>query len=786
MYHKMINVSRNTQQNCCFFHFRYNAIIVRIKQMPMQFERFGRSPEMGSMSEREQPVAETKEEKEEQDLEEVTQLYARKLREGRIGNLIKVMLSDPTTRERFLDIHKDKMVNFEEETFGDSPEKVSSVVVSMMRDRELREVFIKMIDEENAEKTHLLHDAIKASNVKFERSAKSLDEEDIAALVYDEVNIGAGVHGAIYANAMAQENLDVKTLTVDRFPHTAGQFRNKKFVDINSPNVPHERTTPQPMLGKGNLNSMGRRAPVQMPYIESERFPTGNVFGELAEANMFLSNSEVMVKTTFDHVVKPQDDPKSKTWPARYKVVFADGTYVFANRINKISGLGEPNLPSGFDEESKKVFASGSKRVGDEPPTLDSYEGLVDYIDDPTVKFPRRKFAGKTIVFGGSGDSTMTAIEFFLGFADKLASKDDVMNAGLPKKIVIISSKGISREKYMSWQKNARYLQITLEMPDPDLGEDYKPRKLEGVEGYIDQVRLAKGVDEKYRFLVSSVNPQTGQKELKEVFGDFGYLATGYIDRQGEAFGFEQGTNPFADPEYAEPIVGQTDDLPYQMTIGVKLKDEEIYSLGPGSLGRVVEESERQLTGNTKTPLSPTTGTRVSVGTWGPRTELMAKRNAQMTTEKPLPRYDFHEPDISLEINPDERSEVYTVNIDSSTIERPGLTTEIEMKASVADILDQYVFPGVKCERLRITFKRESPSTRGNAGEFAISITFAPDLDDKNEPQIVDRLLEEAVCSRAVSMIGRGRWNALEIDVPIKRNGKAKVPEITISKKIIK
>lgn len=750
----------------------------------MQFERFGMSPEMGGGVDHERVAPEQKEEKEHA---EVKMLYVRKLREGRIGNLIKVLLSDPTTRERFMDIHQDKMVNFEEETFGDSPEKISSVIVSMMRDRELREVLLKMIDEDNADKTEKLSDAIKAANEKFDRSPKSIEEEDVAALVYDEVNIGAGVQGAIYANAMTHENSEVKTLTVDRFPHTAGQFRNKKFVDINSPNMPHERTTPQPMLGKGNLNSMGRHAPVQMSYIESERFPTGNVFGELAQANMFLSNSEVMVNTTFDHVVKPQDDPKSKTWPARYKVVFADGSYVFANRINKISGLGEPKLPDSFDEESRKVFASGSKRVGDEPPTLDSYEGLADYIDDPTVQFPRRKFAGKTIVFGGAGDSTMTAVEFFLGFADKLATKDDVMNAGLPEKIVIVSSKGISKEKYMEWQKNARYLQIALEMPDPDLGEEYRPKKLEGVEGYIDQVRLAKGVDEKYRFLVSSQNPQTGQKELKEVFGDFGFLATGYVDRQGEAFGFEKGSNPFADPEFAEPVVGKADDLPYQMTIGAKLKGEEIYSLGPGSLGRVVEESERQLTGSTKTPLAPTTGTRVSVGTWGPRTELMAKRHAQITTEHPLPRFDFDEPEISLDVNPDERSEAYSVNVDSSTIETPSLTTEVEMKASVADILDQYVFPEMKCDRLVITLKRETRSARRiGSEEFDVSISFEPDLDDENEPHIVERLLEEAVCSRAVSLIGRGRWNALIIDVPIKQNGKAKVPEISISKKILK
>lgn len=750
----------------------------------MQFERFGMSPEMGGPPEQEQIAIEKKDE---DDQAEVKMLYVRKLREGRIGNLIKVLLSDPTTRERFMDIHQDKMINFEEETFDDSPEKISSVIVSIMRDRELREVLLKMIDEDYVEKSLKLYGAIEAAIEKFERSPKSLEQEDIAVLVYDEVNIGAGVQGAIYANAMTHENIEVKTLTVDRFPHTAGQFRNKKFVDINSPNMPHERTTPQPMLGKGNLNSMGRRAPVQMSYIESERFPTGNVFGELAQANMFLSNSDVMVSMTFDHVVKPQDDPKSKTWPARYKVVFADGSYVFANRINKISGLGEPKLPDSFDEESRKIFASGSKRVGNEPPTLESYEGLADYIDDPTVQFPRRKFAGKTIVFGGAGDSTMTAVEFFLGFAGKLASKDEVMNAGLPEKIVIVSSKGISKEKYMEWQKNARYLQITLEMPDPDLGEVYRPKKLEGAEGYIEQVRLAKGVDEKYRFLVSSVDPKTRHKELKEVFGDFGFLATGYVDRQGEAFGFEAGSNPFADPEYAEPVVGKADDLPYQMTIGAKLKGEEIYSLGPGSLGRVVEESERQLTGSTKTSLAPTTGTRVSVGTWGPRTELMAKRHAQITTEHPLPRFDYHDPEISLDVNPGERSETYPVRIETPAIETPSLTTEIEMKASVADILDSYVFPEMKCDRLVITLKREGTSVnRTKSGEFEISMSFEPDLDDENELRIVDRLLEEAVCSRAVSLIGRGRWNALIIDVPIKQNGKVKVPEISISKKILK
>lgn len=715
--------------------------------------------------------------------------FLRKLKEGRVGNLLKIILSDPQTRERFFQLHSDKMINIEDpELFHQSPERFSAVFVSLMRDKEMRQVLIDYIQQEQREQTSLHKRLLKEANKDFERNPSALSKESLAAMVYDEINIGGGVHSAIYNQAMTQRNLNVKNLTIESGKEMGGQFRTKDFVQINTSNTPHTEATPQPGLGRGDLNSMGSHAPVQLAYIEPRRFPKGSVFADLTIVNNFLSSTDVLLDSRLEKVVKKEEDTQSDLWPARYKVVLDDGTYVFTNRINKMTGLGESTLPSSFDKESKELFKQVSKEQKEnEPPSLLSYEDYASFIHDPKNRHPYRPFANKTVIFVGSGDSTMTGIEFLLGLAESEAYKDDVTNVGRPKKIIIIGAKAMTAQKFKELQKTARYLQVTIEMPDVNLVEGSEKKKIEPVTGHLDQIRRNNDERGPFRFLVTETNTETGEKEFKEIYGDVGILATGYTDHTGKIFGYKED-QPFADPLTAEAVVGKPHDLNYQMVVGVKLKGEEIYALGPSALGRVSESMEEELIGNQKTAISQTTGTRVSIGTWSPRTEMMAERNADVAPRQVLPRVDFTQ-SLAEKMHRGEEDEktIHSVNVSVDAIEAADLLTQVRIKTSVATILERFDFSDVKCKDLKIFITRDfvdSTDLTGQASlKLSLNIVFAPRLDRVQEDRIVRALIGSEVCKQSLSMIGRGRFKTLEISVPIKENGKIVIPDMEIQKR---
>lgn len=737
---------------------------------------------LGEPVKKTEAIPETKE-KTNPDLE---RFFLKKLKEGRVGNLIKIILTDPQTRERFFQIHEDKMINVEDPAiFHTSPERFSSLFVSLMRDKEMRRVLIDLIQQEQREQTSIHKQALKEANADFEHDPTACKPESIAAMVYDEINLGGGVHSAIYNQAMTQRNLGVKVLTLEAGKEIGGQFRTKDFVQINTSNTPHTSATPQPGLGRGDLNSMGSHAPVQLAYIEPRRFPKGSVFADLATVNNFLSSTDVLLNARLQKVLKKEDDPHSDRWPARYKVLLEDGTFLFANRINKMTGLGEPTLPPSFDAESKALFEEAqNNHAENEPASLMSYEDFASFVHDPKNKHSYRPFAGKTVIFVGSGDSTMTGIEFLLGLSETEAYKDDMTNVGRPKKIIIIGAKTMTAQKFKELQRTARYLQIAIEMPDANPIEGQEKKKIKPVMGHLDQVRKNTNERGAFRFMITAHDSETGEKQFKEIYGDIGILATGYADKTGSIFGYKE-EQPFANPDTAEAIVGKPHDLNYQMVLGSKLKGEEIYALGPSSLGRVTESMEEELIGNQKTAISPTTGTRVSIGTWSPRTEMMAERNAHSASQEALPRIDFSHPSVEnvVPAQPNETTP-HTVNVSLDSIESADLFTQIRIKTSVATILERFNFSEIKCKDLKISISRESlDSTDSTTSNGVLSLTFEPHLSREQEDRIVRALIGSEVCKQSLSMIGRGRWKTLEVLVPIKKSGKISTPDIEIQKK---
>lgn len=244
-----------------------------------------------------EPVSQEPERTAEVEATDLRHLYAKKLREGNVGAFIKTMFSDPGLRAQFDEIHADRRNILSGIDSEMTAEKISSVVVSIMRHEKLRELFLASVSHDFFDRTRELKEAITDSMERME-SGEALDEKMQSALVFDEVVIGGGIQGSIYNSRRTSANPHIKSLTIEAGGAISGNFSNKGMVRINT-EVTRHQTNEMPHFSEqtGNLNFFGKNAPVQLSYIEVERYPSANNFADVATANQFLSTSDILMQT---------------------------------------------------------------------------------------------------------------------------------------------------------------------------------------------------------------------------------------------------------------------------------------------------------------------------------------------------------------------------------------------------------------------------------------------------------------------------------------------------------
>lgn len=713
---------------------------------------------------------------------ELIKHYAKRLYTGRVGNLVKVLFTEPATRQRFFELHQDRetIVN-DADNLPHSAEKLSAVLATLMRDKQIRAGLIEAMNEQFAEDTEALKTELKFAMRAFEdNGAEGLEDREMGALVWDELNIGAGIHASIYASAMTIHNPSTKSLTVEATPYVSSQFRTKRMVSINSANTPHERITPSHGLRTGNLNYMGKDAPVQLPFIESRRYPTGDVFADIATANMYMSGSNMMMETRVERVIKEGDPEWSSDWPAANKVIMNDGSYVFARRVNVMTGLGEAQMPASFDEESiKTVRESIENREEGEPSGIMTYESFAAFVAADNNNHPLRPFVGKKVSMVGRGDSSATSIEFLLGLSDDTAYKDDVKNVGSVDEIQWIGQKVQTAEHYMSTLKNPRYGQIGTEMPNPADMAGAEKKKIRPIGARIEQIRPNNDERGKYRVVLKVEDPVTGGVTFQEEYTDFVVLATGYKSKAGEILGFED--DPFKNPEEAEAVRGEFEDIDAKMPVAVKVKEHEIYGLGPATLGAVMQNAEAAMTGLIPTSIAQMKATAVSIGTFGPRTEKLAEIMAErQQDEEALPSAELKAEVETFEpvFDESQRGVAFTLTEKLDSLPRADLLTEAQTKAALAQALE--VLVPDKATKFRIKFKRDGirvPGASEGVSKFSVGVEFDPPLKKEQSELILQRMGREDVCKRILSLIGKGRTNTLSVDVDFGNNGRGVLPQ---------
>ncbi|MBI4276697.1 hypothetical protein HY629_02560 [Candidatus Uhrbacteria bacterium] len=695
--------------------------------------------------------------------------YVRRLKEGRVGVLIRTLLSSPETAGRFTKIHKDKDVFLSSEVERSS-EKVSSVLVSIMRDPQLRGFLVDAMLHDFEDHSDTLLREIAEQRKRVETSGV-YDEQAEAALVYDEVIVGGGVHASVYNIRRTRSNPSIKSLTIEASDAISSNFRTKGFVRINSANSPHEPGTPNHLLKKGNLNFFGKHAPIQLPFIEQERFPSASSIADVATANQFLSNSDILMRTRVARVVKSGDDPTSteEQWPARYKIFFEDGQYVFSHRVIMATGLGECRLPPDFDDQTIKIvekyIESQDARV---PPAIMTYDQFAEFTTKSDTPF--RTFAHKKIDVCGAGDSAATTIEFLLRMSKKEAYHQDVAQVGDIQRIHWVGQKGMTSDEYYEALRNDRYAGIAVEMPAPDrkTRKGEREKKILPVPGHLVQIRESDQREQgRFRVLYRMQDGST-----KEGYTDFVVLATGYTDRLSAILGFKE--NPFEDKKVAEVVKGNFPDIQVRMPIAVKLKGEEIYGMGPAAIGDVLVESELEAAGLLRIERPANPRVIVTIATFGPRTEKLAEHFSEKTPEKRLGRFiPVVEQTEILPSNQEKSTKYPLAYSDSQPL--ADVFTEVQLRTALGEVF-QWMICGDKNtpHDIHVVFCREKDGT--------LHVSFSPNIDSGAAKTVVEALERHGVSNYVFQIIGRGRWCRIDATIPFTKNGRVRVPDINVQK----
>ncbi len=704
---------------------------------------------------------------------EVITHYASKLRDGQMGALIKVLFSDPATRERILSLHADKDIfNTPDIDYSKSPQKISDLLVTLMRDKELRPLVVHAINQSLNTESEAHKADIAESDKNFLKKGEATGE-DLRHLAYDEGIIGAGVNAAIYNSARTRANPDIKSMGFERSDDVTQNFRTKPFIYINSPTSKHSPVTPSYQLGTGDQNTFGKEAPVQLSYLETARFPQGPTLADVAIGNEFLSKTSHLMETQVKRILRPADKPKSdKTnWPAKYKVLLQDGTFVFLDRVIIGSGPGEMEYPKEFDPDTLNIceqYRSGIENLdNDTPCPVMNYDELGIFMKNS--QHPFRPFANKTIDIVGVGHSGLTAEEFFARLSPPEAYKDDVAQVGDIAKIHAVGLKSKTDQEYAKDLKFHRYGMLGVEMPPAEEIKGMRERKIEPINGKLVKIKESEH-PEKGRF---SALYQMSDGSILERYTDFIVLSNGYKNKIGEFLG--EKDNPFDDHDKAEVVKGMFPDINAILPIAVKIKDEDIYAIGPASISQVLVDAELQTSAATSGATSKRNYSP-AIANFGARTEKLAEILAEDQGPSHFPEDPFREEKIELVFAKggaqanivEPLTPAYS---DRDTIKLP----EIKMKYAFAVALRNFRVPKFETSsRLAIHFEKKKKTDQ------TFEIYFDPPLDAASQEAMRQSFAAEGILTLVSRTIGRGRWNSLSANITFSSGGNVDMRAIQI------
>lgn len=258
---------------------------------------------------------------------------------------------------------------------------------------------------------------------------------EAGGLSADVVIVGAGVHAAVAAATLRQQNPGISVLIVDQGDRVGGQFRsygNRPTFYLNSRgHRVDERGQSALPGGEDNLNPFGDDAVMQLPYITRETYPDNTEMGDVAAVNTFFSAPTLL---------------QSKVLGVSDNGLMRDGVYRESVRVR------DTQTGRDFTVRAQAVMlltGAGERNVEQLQPTgLWTAEQLLRHFGDDKNPHPMDQFKGKRVAIIGGGDSGKIVAELLLRFGPREAYGRSTAQLGGPEEAVWYGTDFVTQEEY--------------------------------------------------------------------------------------------------------------------------------------------------------------------------------------------------------------------------------------------------------------------------------------------------------------------------------------------------
>lgn len=229
---------------------------------------------------------------------------------------------------------------------------------------------------------------------------------------FDDVIVGAGVHGSVVARNLAVLDDKRRVLVIDKEEHPAKHFRTYAFR-LNSPSNTDD-------TNEFTYSSVSLKDHMAESEDGLGKFPKARQLWNHIIFNHFGSNALYSFNTEIKSIQK-QDN----VYIVELNEGFKLNRRIIVSNIIYTTGIGKPIVPPTLDqvwlEKERQLALNFIKDVSQPFPKILMYDELLEGAE----KFAEKKRSlfeelnGKEIAVIGAGDSGKIAIEFLTGFAPK-------------------------------------------------------------------------------------------------------------------------------------------------------------------------------------------------------------------------------------------------------------------------------------------------------------------------------------------------------------------------------
>ena len=286
---------------------------------------------------------------------------------------------------------------------------------------------------------------------------------------------GGGPHATTFAAALLHYSPETPAIGLEQTSKAGGIFGTtgdpagfvQPWFQLNSRNRPEDRNVPGLPGTSGNINPLGTWAPLQVPDISGQQYPTQERLGRAVSHNNFNSMN-LLVDAEVKKIRRNKDANKKGVYEIEFEDQHRQKRFLLCTDIPvQATGLGRETFGIKSPSVSTREFLRKQQETFDEGIEMPRAFTFLQFLEMTTANqtlFPLEEFRNGVGLIG-SGDSAKVIIEDLAGVAGE-AGKSTAQLDFVPE-IVVFGSFDKLRDDLLK-NNRCRYARAFLEFERED------------------------------------------------------------------------------------------------------------------------------------------------------------------------------------------------------------------------------------------------------------------------------------------------------------------------------